>query len=256
MPGPFDSARRKIARASKHFEDLERELQAFSDLQPYQEVVEPDPANPEYRLHKVKLTRQLEETTVPEIVGDVVSNLRAALDHAVYGIAVAAGSSNIRNAYFPFSSSERNLGQNMNGRCADVPKEIWPLLASFKPYNGGNDLLCALNAVRNADNHALLTSIGTALLRPHTKAKGTGYMKMVIPEHSVWDRTKQEVIFLTTGADAQFEYEIEFEFFVAFYKVPIVEDEPVLRALDRFGSEVSRILCAIEAESCRLGFCQ
>lgn len=254
MPGPFDSAHRKIARAGQHLEDLQLELKSFADEQPYERIVEPNPACSEQLIHKIRLTRHLEDTAVPEIVGDIVTNLRAALDHAVYGVALASGRSNIKNAYFPFAGTETGLENALSGWCKDVPQEVWPLLRSFKPYNGGNDFLCALNAMRNHDNHAILTAIGTAFVRPHTKIKATGYWEMTVPEHSVWDRTKQEVIFLTVGLDTKFEYEVQFEFFIAFQEIAILDGEPVLQVLGYLGSEVERILSAIEAESSRLGF--
>ncbi len=252
MPGPFDSSERKIARASEHFDHLEREIVAFIHEDPYKQVVEPDPDRAGHLLYKFKLVKQL-PASLPEIVGDIVGNLRDALDHATYAVAIASGCASPKDAYFPFAGTAERFEASLKGRCKDVPQEIWPLLRSFQPYKGGNNLLYALNAVRNADKHTMLTPIGSAFLRPYTSVKGKGYWSMRLPEHSVWDRAKQEVVFIEAPTDTELQYEISFIFFVAFNEIEIVDGEPVLVVLDAFGGEVNRILAAIEAESRRLG---
>jgi hypothetical protein len=253
MLGPFDSAGRKIARASEHFDHLEREIKAFIQEDPYKQIIEPDPDRAEHLLHKFKLTKEL-PASLPEIVGDVVSNMRDALDHAMYAVAFASGCPTPKEAYFPFAGTSERYEAAIKGRCRDVPQEIWPLLRTFQAYKGGNDTLFALNAVCNADKHTMLTPIGTAFLRPYTSVKGKGYWSMRLPEHSVWDRTKQEVVFLEACTDTELYYEIGFVFFVAFNEIEIVDGEPVLPVLDAFGGEVDRVLSEIEAESNRLGF--
>jgi hypothetical protein len=253
MSGPFDSAHRKIARASKHFDEVEAQIKAYYDQIPYKQVIETDPDDPQQLLHKIKLVKTLADSSVAEIVGDVVNNLRAALDHAIYAVAKTCRS-NPKYAYFPFSGKAERFEKSLNGFCKDVPSEMFPLLRSFRPYEGGNEPLFALNAMRNADNHSILTPFGTRLFRPRTKVKGTGYMSMTVPEHSAWDIAKQEIVFLRTGADATFDYDIDFHFFVAFDEVPTVKGMPVMETLELIGSEVNQVVAAIEAEAARLGF--
>ena len=254
MPGPFDSAKRKVARSGEHFANLEREIQAFIEVDPYRQVVEVDPGNPNQLLHKVKLIKGFDDTPIAELVGDVVSNLRASLDHAIYAVA-ATQCASPRKAYFPFSKDVTGLENSLSGFCKDVPSKMYQLLRSFKPYYGGNHLLCALNSLRNADNHSMLTPFGTDFQRPSTKVKSSvGFARMTVPEHSTWDRVKQEVIYLTTSSDSDAQYEIEFKFFVAFDQPAIVAGKPVMEELHAIGCEVANTIEAIEAEARRLGF--
>jgi len=253
MPGPFDSARRKVARADKHFDDLHREVKAFRADEPYRQVIEPDPSAPDHFLHKIKLVKSLDETSIAEIVGDVISNLRAALDHAIYAVATIR-CTNPRKAYFPFSSDAAGLENSLNGFCKNVPVEMYPLLRSFQPYKGGNQYLYALNALRNADNHAMLTPFGTSVQQGPTDMRGTGYMKAVVPEHARWNTAKNELVFLRTRADTEFDYNIDFNFFIAFQDIECVEGYPMLEMLEAVGCEVNATVNAIEAEVRSLGF--
>jgi hypothetical protein len=257
MPGPFDSAKRKVARAGEHFANLEREIQAFIEVDPYRQVIEIDPTTPNQFLHKVKLIKDFDDTLIAELVGDIVSNLRASLDHAIYAVAAASGQTKIRNAYFPFAHSAAELEPKIKGRCADVPGEMYPLLRSFNPYDGGNYFLHALQALRNADNHSMLTPFGTDFQRPSTKVESSsGFVSMVVPEHSRWNRVKQEVVYLRTSVDSNAQYEIDFKFFVAFDEPSVVAGRPVIEELYWIGCEVANTIEAIEAESRRLGFTQ
>jgi hypothetical protein len=258
MLGPFDSARRKVARADKHFDDLHREVKAFRADDPYRQVIEVDPSAPNHFLHKIKLVKLLDETSIAEIVGDVISNLRAALDHAIYATAIVSGCQKPRfdTACFPFARCADGFENTLKGRCKDVSTEMYPLLRSFQPYKGGNRFLYALNALRNADNHAVLTPFGTRVLRPITNVGGTGYFEMILPEYSRWDRTKDEIVFLRTRADTKVDYEVNFHFFIAFENIEVLEGYPMLEMLEAMGCEVNATLNAIEAETRRLGFIQ
>jgi hypothetical protein len=190
MSDPFTSARRKIARAKRHILDLEREITAFIGENPYIQVVEDDPQRPGYRFHKIKLTKTLPESFA-DLIGDAVNNLRAALDHACYAVAAASGKIVPREAYFPFAGDASKLDSAIKGRSKDVPQEIHPLLRSFQPYKGGNEILWTLNLLCIADRHKMITPIGTGIVRPGTNIRGTGFFDMPIPP--VWDRSKLRI---------------------------------------------------------------
>jgi hypothetical protein len=139
------------------------------------------------------------------------------------------------------------------GRCAHVPKEIWPLLRSFKPYNGGNHLLVALNRACNRNKHALLLSFVTITQVTGASMRSTGGF-LSIPLHHVWDRTKNEMELFTEGPGAQREGHIDFRFLVTLRE--ICEEEQASIFLGTVASEVKRVLGLIVAEAQRLRFCQ
>src|SRR6266436_429511 len=114
MAGPFESSKRKLARAKEHIANLEREIDLFLQSNPYKRAFEPNPERFGEFTCKIKLTQPL-PPLLDEIVGDAVTNLRAPLDHIMFAFALAGGVNDPRNAYCPFSGSAANFESNMKG---------------------------------------------------------------------------------------------------------------------------------------------
>jgi hypothetical protein len=248
---PFASPRRKIARAKEHLGNLTREIRAFIDSGAYVQIVEDDSTRPGYTLHKIKLTQKIPQS-IEDTAGDAITNLRSALDHACFGVAVASGNSNPQNAYFPFARDIERLEAAIKGRCKDVPKEIYPLFRSLKPYAGGNELLWDLNLLCTADKHKIITPMGTGFVTPAINLKGTGFFELPTPP--VWNHAKQEMVIITLGPGAKYDYHLQFILFIAFDNVGSASGKAVRGLLWQMLVHVGGIVAAIEAESKRLGF--
>jgi hypothetical protein len=225
-------------------------VSAFLQINPCKIFVEPDLEKPEHRICKLRLIAQL-PATLSEMAGDIVDNLRASLDHAMYGVAVASGCKKPLNAYFPFSRTAANFEANLKGRCADVPQQIYPLLRSYQPYKGGSKPLWALNEVCVANKHKLLIPIGAAAFSAGMNVHGT---RFTIPYTPVWDRGKNEMILATLGPGAEFKGHVDTGVYVAFGEIDSLDGRPAIEALDFFVRMVETILREIEAETRRLGF--
>lgn len=253
---PFESSRRKLARSKKHITDLDWQVMAFLNGNPYAEVREPDPQRPNHIVFKIKLVRPL-PSGLDEIVGDAVNNMRSALDHAGYEIAVASGRTDPQHAYFPIFGSAANFDKSARSRCKDVPDEIFAFFRALKPYKGGNDLLWALNRIAVGDKHRVITAMGSGGLRTAVHIASTdGYFE--VPECPVWDPDKHEIKIATFGPGASntpsFNYEFDFFAFIAFDKVEVIGGEPVVPVLNKMASIVDGIILGIEAEAKRLGY--
>jgi hypothetical protein len=249
IPDPFESSRRKLARADKHFGDLHRELQAFMYGNPYERVAEPHPEKAGHVLEKIRMTKPIPDS-IADLTADIAVTLRSALDNAGYSLAVAGGVATPRYCAFPFAGSVDKMASGL-GRAKDIPEIIYPLFCGFQPYKGGNDLLWALNEVANTDKHKMMIPVGQALRPYGTNIHGTGFFSM--PQPHVWDRTKNEMVLVELGPGATFHYDFQFTFHIAFHDIDIIDGQPVLGILHQFGSVVQRVLMAIEAESRRLG---
>src|SRR5258708_11274502 len=90
MADPFESSRRKLARAKQHVGDFKGHFDAFTNENPYEQVVELDPNNPYQKIHKIRLTKSI-PACLDVIAADAVTNLRAVLDQALYAVALASG---------------------------------------------------------------------------------------------------------------------------------------------------------------------
>jgi hypothetical protein len=250
MSDPFESSRRKLARAKDHLAELKREVLSFIQHDPCDILTEPHPDKPEHVVYKLCLTKQLPDG-LSEITGDVVDNLRSALDHAMYAVSLASGCTKPLNAYFPFSRNATNFEANLKGRCADVPQEIYPLLRTYEPYQGGSKLLWALNQVCIANKHKLLVPIGASTFSVETVIEGTGFVSM--PYTPIWDRTKNEMVMLTAEYGVKLDGHFKFGVYVAFGEIEGVDGQPALETLEAFVGMVETIINEVEAEARRIG---
>jgi hypothetical protein len=248
MTDPFASSRQKLARAEKHFLGLQEEIQSFGQKQPYKRVVELHPQKPGHTIFKIRMTEEL-PPSIADTTADIVGSLRSALDNAGYDIAVAAGIKEPKNSAFPFAGSVDQMSGAL-GRCKDIPQPIHSLFCGFQPYKGGNDILWALNQVAITDKHKMVVPIGQGFVRHGVHVQGTGFVRM--PDPHVWDRAKNEMIIIELGPGAEYDYNFNFTFFIAFNGIEIIDGKPIVGTLTQFGSIVERILMAMEAECRRL----
>ena len=257
MSDPFASANLLLKRAKRDFAKLERRAQRVIANQTYELFTEPDPARPEdFVKFKMRLVKELPDA-ISEFTGNIVNNLRFALDHALSAVAVAAGCTKPRakrNAYFPFSGNEAKFESNLAGRCADVPKEIWPLIRKYRPYKGGEDFLFALNEVCNANKHDLVIPVGTVTQTTGISAHGLGFMQMPYPG-PVWDSDKKEMELFTLHRTQTQQFKCNFKFAesIIFGEVGIISGQSVLPNLEGFIKMVEIILREMHAEARILG---
>ena len=251
MSEAFESSRRKIERAEKHMVDLEREIDEFQQINPYKRVIDPHPDKPNHQVHKIRLTKELPKT-IGDIAFDIVGNLRAALDNAAYAtaLAVAKSGAELKNTAFPFAGSIGQMASSL-GRSKDVPREIQSMFFGFQPYFGGDDLLCALNELCNTAKHKIAVPTGVGHLRRSAAVAGTGFFYMPYPH--VWDSAKNEMVLITFGPGAEFDYHLDFRLFIAVGEVKVIGGQELFTTLWKLGTKVHGILEAVEAEAKRIG---
>jgi hypothetical protein len=247
---PFESSRRKIARAKQHINDLKARAKAFGEEHPYEEFRRKDSENRRIVIG-ARLTKPFPDC-FDDIASDAMNNLRDALDHACYAVAVAvAPTKRIRSATFPFAVSEAALENQIKGRCRDVPEQLYPLFRSFKPYDGGDDLLCALNKICNRNKHAFLVPMGTGGLVMEARLHAS--REIVVINAPIWDSSKDEIEFAYVPPDTHLKYEIKCGFTVTFPDIDAIRGQEAFGVLDASTSKVESIVLAIEAEGIRLG---
>lgn len=156
----FRSARLKIERAEKHIADLGRLFANFGLTDFYDLVIEKDSETGE-----TGLTIKYDDSKIPLansalILGDVLHNLRSALDIAYHGI-VAEGTAT-RWTRFPICDSRDELKAVLNSAlrrnqiCAPASDII---LETVKPYKLGNPFLWGLHDFNIIDKHQLIIPV-------------------------------------------------------------------------------------------------
>ena len=156
----------KIERAKKHLMELERLLRSRRNGRKYAHagVSDDDPKTGKALPQVIRRIRRLPFDSVA-ISGDIIQNLRSALDHLAYQLVLANGETPTRDTSFPigkdFTAYEAMKTRCVEGMTAAAKKAI----DRVKPYRGGgNDLLFTIRELNNVDKHRLLLTVGTDFL--------------------------------------------------------------------------------------------
>jgi hypothetical protein len=146
----FSSPLIKIARARKHLAELEQEIGAFLSTEPARWTHHPSP------LH---LQIVLPPEHLGAIIGDVVHNLRAALDLVACDMirVVEGKDANVDQVYFPFCQSADGLEDMIQkSQFHRAGEQAVQVLRGLKPYRGGNADLRAIHDLDVQDKHKSL----------------------------------------------------------------------------------------------------
>lgn len=141
--------------------ELETKLRSFFRTKPYKFSGKPNPKAREvvYTMDAVKSV----PSEIPLIAGEVIQNLRSALDHIAYRL---AGTKANRDTAFPIAKSKLEY-ERKNGvrscRTKGMSSRAIAAIDAVQPYGGGNDVLWHLHALNNIDKHRLILTVGSAV---------------------------------------------------------------------------------------------
>ncbi len=166
---PFLDSYRKIDRAKVHLAELERVQAYWSDQTLFGKQIAPHESHLSVRAAPVP-------QNAGAIVGDVVHNLRAALDLMAVALVRGKGG-NTKNVYFPFADTADNLAARIKDKNFHRagPAAV-TLLEEIAPYTGGNAALRELHDLDVQDKHHALiphnVTLTTAVVRVHIDDAG------------------------------------------------------------------------------------
>lgn len=161
MPVPLEIQDRltaKVIWANKHIENLNTACDALIKSYPDRIERKHDPNTREF----VFRLRQLPPIPVEIslMTGDVLGNLRSALDHTAKYLYSGPPK---RKIYFPIRETATEYQSPETTREIQyLGKPLKDFLDGIKPYKGGNDHLWKLRELNNIDKHRLLLTTSTA----------------------------------------------------------------------------------------------
>ncbi len=161
MAGSFRGARSKLKRADTHIADAEKLIAVFLASVPFEMKRE---------LVAVKGVEQLALRAVKEvpcdlepIAADAIHNLRAALDLMMCDLWRLNHATNIANAKFPFTKKAESFQARLIEMTSPLPQRDRDIIAKYKPYRGGDDLLWSLHEMDISDKHREIVAVGGAI---------------------------------------------------------------------------------------------
>ncbi|MEJ0094478.1 MAG: hypothetical protein WDN46_13890 [Methylocella sp.] len=156
-PDPLMGPKLKVERAKRHLADLETTLHAFHDSNPYGLVEEIDLQTGEY-VYRVRIHKSIPCET-GTIIGDIIHNLRSALDQMVCGL-VRANSKQVSGGNgFPIMGSAKSFEEACVRKLKNVPLKAQRFIQRLKPYQGGNTLLWQISELDNMDKHNAIVPV-------------------------------------------------------------------------------------------------
>lgn len=161
--------RMKLIRAEEHLGTLRAEFASYIESKPYQIVREPD-RDPPTLDPPTMVTIRLKQWTAPTarwsvIIGDIVHNLRSAIDHLAWQLVKANnGTPRTEQPRTQFPILLDRLTERGNVRAIEIAGGISPaataLVEALQPYNRVDDPtmhpLAILNELSNRDKHRQL----------------------------------------------------------------------------------------------------
>jgi hypothetical protein len=158
------SYRAKLARADEHLDALYRETDGWGDRDPFRIVRE---HNADGTVHQFSLRFKVQPDTLrwALLLGDALHNLRSALDHIVYALAVRQTGRDpppkMRDLNFPIRSSRDAWNKQADKAIAPLNEPTRAAIKKAQPYNRlktGQGFMPVwwLRLLNDADKHRLL----------------------------------------------------------------------------------------------------
>jgi hypothetical protein len=170
---PLIGVRVKIDRAKKHCRELEAEIKRFNKGDSYALVddTHPETGKPIYRFRFLR--------PIPEdwggYVGDVIHNLRAALDNLATASALhydpTIGRAALKDVYFPIGATKEAFEPRLQTDLKRASARTRQIVKRLKPYKGGADAFWRLHQLDILDKHTALVPVGL----------GPGQMRIKLP---------------------------------------------------------------------------
>lgn len=252
----MESAHLKIERAAKHLSDLNN---LFREKRPFCYVLE---------IHAKSGQRAtFAKTNEPVInqsgliVGDIIHNLRSALDHAYWAVVspTATTDREVKSIQFPFSATAAGLRKAVSSRLAQrVSQGLVNYILGLRAHGeaGGNQLLYLVHELDVVDKHRLLIPVGdytrvsAAVIRkqvPDFPGSIGGVMRFGSNYRDVtWSGAPLASVY-NLAADGMFEQELDIPVDIVFKVGPQKKMYPVIPTLDELVDVIRSIVVALEA---------
>jgi hypothetical protein len=153
----------KIKRAKQLVAELQSKIGDYFAGNPYKIGTKKDEVDGRL-IYYVQEIKDL-PVEIQTITGDVIQNLRSALDHIAYSLFVGAGGSPTSGShiYFPIAESEIKFKEpNTQKKMKGLTKTAINAVIAVKPYKEGNIKLWQLHELNIRDKHRLLLTAGSS----------------------------------------------------------------------------------------------
>lgn len=175
----FTDAKLKVKRAKYHLESFNFCMSDWVKNDPSFISIKKD-IDAGCNVLKFDITKSVPED-IALIAGDIVHNLRSALDYIAVEIVRKSGKG-ISDVHFPFHETFDGLITMLgDGKlCRASPEAAAIIIEEIKPYPDGNRFIWSLNRLSNTDKHRLLVPTLLRVNFPEVSIKDSSKVEPVI----------------------------------------------------------------------------
>lgn len=238
---PLESSRIKVDRAKSHIGDLNKQISTYIRRKPFRVVVEQDPDSPNH-VWTLRVNKDVPKD-FSAYIGDVVHNLRAALDLMATELVERAGG-DPADVYFPFAGDADGLEEMIKKRHIDrAGEDVVKIVRSLKPYKGGNALLRAIHDLDIADKHQSLIPVAHYTGVPYLRLRNDqgGGLTMINTRFGPV-RDGMKLIRMPPAGNVKLGQQFTPTFHITFDEGQPLGGEPVLQALHKLAETADSIL--------------
>jgi len=242
----------KIERAKKHIIDLQVELVTFFRSNPYDIVPKNDVQSGEVRHYLARMEHI--PLIITAITGDVIQNLRSALDHLAYQLLLVHRGvpGTDENIGFIVRNCPKEYKAALSRPVKRMRQDAIDSLLSVEAYKGGKGhQIWVLNRLNNIDKHRLILAVASAsgsaitstldIGRQTEKMLGLPAGSFPVVESAIYPADPQ---ILKVGdemsiANVDPQKDGKFHIYISFNEPQIPESGPLLETLQHFADLVS-----------------
>lgn len=244
----------KIERAKQHKEELEVEIKSFLNSKPYRIATKSDPQTKRLIYYLIKADKVPESLAL--ITGDVIQNLRSALDYLAYQLFISHSGNSVsgKHIYFPIAKDLSRYEKESARKTKGISRRAKELINRIKPYKGGNNTLWKIHELNNIDKHRLLVAVGSSFGSMDIGAHMQSSMKKAFPDLDVPNiplfLKPADILFplkigdelFIDGPDAKPIPDMQFKFNIVLNEPGIIEGEPLIEVLQSMIASVEELI--------------
>jgi hypothetical protein len=221
----------KIERAKKHLSDLEDEVGRFRNQKLNVVFTDANLTSGKFGAPRedLKSVRVFSFDAVCT-AGDVIQNLRTALDHLANHLVAVAGNAPSRRVEFPIAKDAATYEAEKARKVEGMRAEAVEAIDRLKPYRGGNELLWNIHALNNTDKHRMLFTVDKDCIMQDDWLPDGGYAV----------RTGNPTF--SAVFDSEIEKDVEVEIDKALAQPPSAEGNALLPALHQMIDAVEDLI--------------
>ena len=158
VPRQLSGAIARVNRAEQLIRDFKKVVQGYEEAEYVRTRPRFDPAKGEYFIRMPRPDTIALPLEANAVVGDIINNLRAALDYLVFELAKHNEGKEVSNTQFVIEDDPKQFEGRKKSNLKGLSDHQVSIIEALQPYNGGDWMRVLVN-ISNPDKHRHLTAV-------------------------------------------------------------------------------------------------